>query len=469
MNCLAASLSLRRRDFYEHFYSLLLGATLHDNAHDLLRIPQLDERETLPIDVWLRENNLDFGGSSATVANSEAQTLLPVRNHVSTSTEVTACCDTGTNTMQLQDDDSAALATRVALEAQEKARLEEQQALMRSQFDAEVSGYQMQLSEVERVKDTQLVVQTNVIMAMLDMLLLPDDFPAFPDCSSDLLNSSNRSQLQQFLSAFQAHTELKNREQQALISRQHAMQLELDALKTQLQQMQLDALHSSALHSAASQSSMMPMPAVASVAFYSDATPSSMKEESPQDFEIFRAREEEQRLLRAEMEERLRSALLVEEEAKRERDGAMQQVAFLQQQLQDVMREVRLQHEHHGVSHPLPHLPPPPLPPPNRPAQADLGGGAAVPEPLSPKHMYCLPPCPFITRHSLLRRCSPSLHPHSCSETDSLLAKLLEMGYEPQQASVRARSHLRSSLPLHISLVCRARLPPCQRRVKCRR
>ncbi len=345
----------------------------------------------MPIDAWLRENSLDFGASCGNVANSEAQTDSPFQHDVSTSTYAAACCDAGTDTIQLQDD-SATLAARVALEAQEKARLEEQQALMRSQFDAEVSGYQMQLSEVERTKDTQLVVQNNVIMAMLDMLQMPEDFPAFPDCSSDLMNSSNRSQLQQFLTAFQAHTELKNREQQALHHKQIAMQLELDELKKQLQQLRFDALHTSVSHSAASHQSMMPVPSVASVALYSDATPSSMKEDSPQDFEI-RAREEEQRLSRADMEERLRSALLYEEEAKRERDGAMQQVAFLQQQLQCVMREVRLQHERHDASHSLPH----------RPALFDVAGGAAAgvrvdeqcergaTAPLSPKLMCCTP------------------------------------------------------------------------------
>ncbi len=107
--------------------------------------------------------------------------------------------------------------------------------------------------------------------------------------------------------------------------------------------------------------------------------------------------------------------------------------------------------------------------PPNRPART-----------CGPWRRCCCPRALVSKTHVLLTSVpfhhppfSPAtlltLHPHPFSETDSLLAKLLEMGYEPQQASVRARTHLRSCLPLHISLVCRARLPPCQRRVKCRR
>jgi hypothetical protein len=303
--------------------------------------------------------------------------------------------------MQMQDE-SAALAARVALEAEEKARLEEQQALMRSQFDAEVSGYQMQLSEVERAKDTQLVVQTSVIMAILDILQLPEDFPAFPECSSDIRQSSN--QLQQFLTAFQAHTELKNREQRALLDGRSAMQLELDDLRQQLQQLQqqhrLDTLNSSPSQSSSSQASVMP--SHAPLALYCDATPSSMTctpGASSEEIEILRVREEGHRMFCAEMEDRLRSAVLVEEEAKRERDHALQQVAVLQQQMQDIMRDLRQQHERPaGWSHPAP--------PPPRPARSDsdAAGGAAAParnaqhherrtpEPLSPKHMCHSPP-----------------------------------------------------------------------------
>ena len=382
-----------------------------------IRIPQLDERETLPIDAWLRESSLDFGAGSAAVTDAEAQTTGPARGDVSTNTDVTRCCDaaTATDTMQMQDE-SAALAARVALEAEEKARMEEQQALMRSQFDAEVSGYQMQLSEVERAKDTQLVVQTSVIMAMLDILQLPEDFPAFPECSNDIRQSSN--QLQQFLTAFQAHTELKNREQRALRDGHSAMQLELDDLKQHLQQLQLqhrlDTLNSSPLQSSSSQASVMP--SHVPLALYCDATPSSMASgASSEEVEILRVREEGHRTFCAELEGSLRSAVLAQEEAKRERDHAVQQVAVLQQQMQDIMRDLRQQHEHPaGWSHPAPPPPRPSFldstlqaaPPPPRPVflDSDAAGGAAAParnsqqherrtpEPLSPKHMCHSPP-----------------------------------------------------------------------------
>ncbi len=156
-----------------------------------------------------------------------------------------SCSDVGTNTVQ-PPDDSAAVAKQAALEAQEKAALEEQQALLRSQFDAEVSGYQMQLSEVERTKDTQLVVQTNVIMAMLDMLQLPHDFPAFPEWNSDLQDTSNHAQLQQFLAAFQSHTQLNLREREAWHIKQKEMQAEIDALKMRVQGLTADLKNLSA-------------------------------------------------------------------------------------------------------------------------------------------------------------------------------------------------------------------------------
>jgi hypothetical protein len=230
------------------------------------------------------------------------------------------------------------------------------------------------------------------------------------------MNSSNRSQLQQFLTAFQAHTELRRREQQALLCRQNAMQLEIDDLKMQLQ---LAALHPTAVPSAHAHSVMTAIPSAASAAMHSDAAPGSAEQQSSEDLDSLRSRDEEQRLFRAEMEDRLRSALLVEEEAKLARDVAMEQVALLQQQLQDVMREVRLQHERRDATRTLP----------LSPTHVDVAVGAAAsaravepPErvaaaPLSPKHMCRPPPCPIIFRRFGSRGRSPSAPPPAARQT----------------------------------------------------
>jgi hypothetical protein len=38
-----------------------------DALTTIIRIPQLDEHEVLPIDAWLRDNSLDFSSSSSSV------------------------------------------------------------------------------------------------------------------------------------------------------------------------------------------------------------------------------------------------------------------------------------------------------------------------------------------------------------------------------------------------------------------
>ena len=109
-----------------------------DTLTTIISIRQLDEHEELPVDAWLHDNSLDFSSSSSSVKTDvvDAATL----------TDDKVFFDVGTDTMQLEEDEHAL----AALEAQEKGLLEEQEALLRSHFDAEVSGYQMQLSEVER-------------------------------------------------------------------------------------------------------------------------------------------------------------------------------------------------------------------------------------------------------------------------------------------------------------------------------
>ena len=347
------------------------------------RIPQLDEREPpLPYDAWLHHNSLDFGRAVPSVGVSEVQTSFPDVRDVSSGADIKAAVvDAGTDPLQLQVD-SALLAERSALEEQEKARLDQQHAALRSQFDAEVSGYQMQLSEVERAKDTQLVIQTTVVLSMLDMLELPDDFPGFPDVGSDAAGSSCRSQFEHFLSAFQSHIELKNRQQEAVRRERSAMQAQVDDLKKQLDCLQLDLLHFQQLSSSSQHTSMASM---TPRAMYADADQSPFDEE----LQSLRLREEGHRIFCAEMEDRLRLALRVEEEAKREKAQAMEQVAELQQQVQAIMQEMRQQLERQ-VSQ-LPAVP-------RAHASPSAGGGATyaqivqphdapAAEAASPKHM----------------------------------------------------------------------------------
>jgi len=348
-----------------------------------ISIPQLDDQELLPLEAWLRHNSLECGTGSSSVANSEVQTLLPVFQHSSTCTDARSCSDAATDTAQLQDD-CAAAAAQATLEAQEKALLEEQQMMLRSQFDAQVSGYQMQLSEVERAKDTQLCVQTNVVVAMLDMLQLPEDFPPFPE-SSDQFETS---QLQHFLSAFQAHTEVKHREREELQQGNNALQGELADLHMQLQQLRLevsrhqqDAATTQQTNSGHSDASAQQANSSHSHAvFYADAASEEPSPLTPQQLSDLRVHEQKQFCI--EMEERLRGALGDEEQAKRERDEALQRVAILQQEMQTIMQELRERA------------------PPPRHADAAPEAGYAAPvrlvqqqephaaAPLSPKHMY---------------------------------------------------------------------------------
>lgn len=112
-----------------------------DTLTTIISIRQLDEHEALPVDAWLHDNSLDFSSSGSSVKTDAVD--------AATLTDDKVFFDVGTDTMQLEEDERA-LAAKAALEAQEKGLLEEQEALLRSHFDAEVSGYQMQLSEVER-------------------------------------------------------------------------------------------------------------------------------------------------------------------------------------------------------------------------------------------------------------------------------------------------------------------------------
>jgi hypothetical protein len=327
----------------------------------------------------------------------------------STHTDDKTFSNVGINTTQAPDD-SAAIAKQAALEAQEKAALEEQQLLLRSQFDAEVSGYQMQLSEVERAKDTQLVVQSNVIMAMLDMLQLPHDFPVFPEWGCDLQDSSNHAQLQQFLAAFQSHTQLNNREREASQYRQKEMQAEIDALRRHVEGLTADLKNLSA-HVAIPAAAGGMTPSV----MYADACDNSSPAFSHHDEEELarlRVREYELSHFSADMEDRLRCALQLERQAKQERDGALEQVERLQQYVQTMMREVRRDQEGHIA--PYPHqLPPPPprlaSPVPEAPAAAATFAQLepqqpAVGPPMSPKHMCRpLPSCHIIWH--LMRFC----------------------------------------------------------------
>jgi hypothetical protein len=408
-------------DSYRVFY-LLLQIFTRGHLTVAIRIPQLDELESLPINAFLRENSLDFCSSSSSFTSSEAQTLLSLTQDVSTCTELRNCCDVGTDTAHL-DEDNAAL---TALAALDKARMEEQQNLLRSQFDAEVSGYQVQLTEVERAKDTQLCVQANVILAMLEMLHLPDNFPEFPDCSSESSDSSNRSKFQEFLSAFQAYTELQHQEREALQLGVRDLQRQLDESKRQLQLLSSGLDHG---EQHVSQSSRF-LPVMHPL-MYADACDNLSEEGSPfVDFQSLRAREAEHLQLVSEMEERLRSALLAEEAAKRERDNAIKEVALSQQQLHLMMQELQLQHErqlspHASFSSAAAAA--------SFSVQPDKRAQPPTVEPLSPKQMYLFAPLAAADM-CFVADCPSSPRRR---ETDSLLAKLLEMGYETQAAAVR--------------------------------
>lgn len=385
------------------------------STHSLFNsIPQLDSDESLPIDAWLRENSLELGAaSSSAVCAFDHRSPVPSVEDVSTNTDsmVHTGRDIGTDPVQL-DDDSVAVAANAAKESQERAQVEE---LL-------LSGYQMQLSEVERTKDTQLVVQNTVIMAMLDLLQLPEDFPDFPDCSSNLLDSSGRSQFAPFLAAFESHVQHKSAEQEALLLRQKTMQAEVDSLRLEVQRLQLDLKNAQL---PASHDSLSAMTTFTPRIMFSDACSESTS--SPLDAEEgelarLRARELEFRELErfnAEMEERLRCALQVEAEAKLERDTALENVNRLEQEFQNIMRELRQQRELQVAPYPY-ELPPPP--PRLANAVPEIHGGSATfaqidarqqpagPEPLSPKHMSA-PAILFSTLFNLwfLRRCFSSL------------------------------------------------------------
>ena len=383
-------------------------------------ITQLDERESVPVDSWLRDNALQFrtsaSHSSSSVANSEVQTLSPDFQHASTLTDVRRCSDAATDTVQLEDD-CAAVAARAAVEAQERARLEEQQMLLRSQFDAEVSGYQMQLSQVERTKDTQLCVQSNVIVAMLDMLQLPEDFPPFPD-SNDEFNSHMRSQLQLFLAAFQAHTQLKNAELSDLQQGNVALRGELIDLRMQLQQLRLQQQEAARLQQQEAASSQHSHSGHSHASFYADATSEESSPITPQELLDRRTAEharlsaemqqrvEEQKRFSAELEDMLREARADEDNTRVERDEARQQVVMLQQQMQAIMQVLRgaaspprhanaAPDAHRAAAHPV-HPP--------GPAQQQQPYAA---EHLSPRHMYHPPPLPRVPTHLSLTPPSP--------------------------------------------------------------
>jgi hypothetical protein len=292
-------------------------------------------------------------------------------------------------------DDSVAAAANAATESQERAQREE---LLRSQFDAEVSGYQMQLSEVERTKDTQLVVQNSVIMAMLDLMQLPEDFPVFPDCGSDLLDASGRSQFQQFLMAFQSHVQRKTAEQEALLLSQRTMQAEVDSLRLEVHRLQLDLKNAHSVPASNDSLSTTFTPRVMYADACSEATSSPLIAED-EELARLRCREMEFRELErfnAEMKELLRCAVQTEDEAKRERDDAKEHANRLEQELQSIMRELRQQREMQVAPYPY-ELPPPP--PRLANAFPEAHGGSATfaqiepqqqpvgPEPLSPKHM----------------------------------------------------------------------------------
>ncbi len=361
------------------------------STHSLFySIHQLDSDEALPIEAWLRDNSLELGAaSSSAMCASDLRPPVPSVQDVSTNTDsiVHTGRDVGTDPVQLVDD-SVAVATNAATESQERAQMEE---LL-------LSGYQIQLSEVERTKDTQLVVQNTVIMAMLDLLQLPEDFPEFPDCSSNLLDSSGRSQFQPFLTAFQSHVQRKSAEQEALLHRQRTMQAEVDGLRLVVQGLQLDLKNAQPVPASIHSLHTADTPRI----MYSDAC--SEPANSPlvaEEGELarLRSRELEFRELEkfnAEMEDRLRCALQVEAEAKLERDCALENVNRLEQEFQNIMRELRQQRELQVAPYPY-ELPPPP--PRLANAVPEAHGGSATfaqiesrqqpagPEPMSPKHM----------------------------------------------------------------------------------